>query len=309
MKAKGDSVGVRLLRVGVLRGARSAGVVIALFFGRMALAAGPTNVYSNGGSHTISTALAVNVEVLNQTSLTIAPTGILETSFPPVARVLNQGRLIVSGQIIGNGSGTDAPAVDARNNASVEVIGGFISAEGSGASGTTHRAGVRLTDNASLRIVSGTIQESGSGIDLDRAGVLAEGNSRVTMLGGLVQSVGSGIDTEWIGILARGQAQVDILGGDIIARSSNPGADLAARNLAQIRIYGQNFNLGFGPVAATSGVITGQLWDGSFAEFSFRRDTGAKILLSVPEPSTMLVAAGAIMIVGCVGVRRRRGIC
>ena len=217
----------------------SMGAVAAIFAGCAVLAAGPTIVYSDGGSHEISGSSTTKVELRNQTALSITSSGQLETNFTPVIRAIDEAQLSVSGRAVSNAGIDVDPVVLAENQATVEVNGGTLNMAGTGSFGTGPRAVVAIRHNASLNFVSGSIYDNGAAT-IDRAGVLAEDNSRVTMHNGLVQAEGSGSNFARYGILARGQALVSVLDGVIGAGGSGSDSDrfgIVAEDEANVSMF------------------------------------------------------------------------
>jgi PEP-CTERM motif len=227
----------------------------------------------------------------------------LESSFPPVVVATGTASVSVTSTVIGDGSGTDDPALLAQGNAAISVLGGSLLAQGSGANGTMPRAGIELQNASSLLFVSGSIGEGGSGDSLDRAGILAEGSSHVSILGGSIFTDGSGLRSNTYGIDALGNSQVSISGGTITV-ANNGGATLAinAADSSQVKIFGNNFNFPLGAIVPLSGTLTGTLPNGGIINWAFSRASTASITL-VPEPSTItLLALGAV---GLAAMRRR----
>jgi hypothetical protein len=96
--------------------------------------------------------------------------------------------------------------------------------------------------------------------------------------------------------------------------SASGGIELVAMDTSTINLYGSSFTVdgvpvAFGPLSATSGLLTGTLENGDvIAGDSFYRADTATInlvatVVAVPEPSGVLV----LVIGGWGMVRRRRG--
>ena len=80
------------------------------------------------------------------------------------------------------------------------------------------------------------------------------------------------------GMSTRDNSVTTILGGDV-------GPDLEAINFSTVTIFGSSFNLPLGPIAQTSGNLTGVLADGASIAVSFTRATTATIILAAATDS------------------------
>lgn len=105
-------------------------------------------------------------------------------------------------------------------------------------------------------------------------------------------------------LFANGMSRIDLSGGSV--------ADLIESNsTATVRIVGLGFQVdgtpvAFGPLAALTGQLTGELADGSPLDNAFERDATATIeLVQAPEPAWLLpwLACGGLL-ARAVGRRR-----
>jgi hypothetical protein len=101
---------------------------------------------------------------------------------------------------------------------------------------------------------------------------------------------------------------INIFGGNISAGSTagnsfvNTTTGIDAVN-GTVKVMGTGFNLPYGPIAASSGILTGLLQDGSPLNVSFSQlHPGGIILVAVPEPG---VAAIGVLAVLCLAAARR----
>ena len=99
-------------------------------------------------------------------------------------------------------------------------------------------------------------------------------------------------------MFANGSSRIDFSGGSV-------ALDIQSNGTSVVRIFGVDFAVDgtavpFGPVAALSGTLTGELADGSPLDNAFTRQEMATILLEeVPEPAApLLLLAGAAVLAG-----------
>ncbi len=140
---------------------------------------------------------------------------------------------------------------------------------------------VQAGDNAHIDIFSGTVDYAVS--------VYAEGTASI--YGGVIDG----------GLGAHPGGTLHLMGGSISGNLISGGG-------GTIVVHGTGFNMPYGPVQPTTGLLTGTLADGTSLSANFQRDfRGIGYLTLVPEPSTLvLLGAGAVSLLACVWQRRKR---
>ena len=207
-----------------------------------------TIIYDDGGIHEINTFINGGVEVYDSS-----------TGNPTTVKLLSEG-LIQWGLL-------------AYNNSQVTISGGSMG------------YGLGAYDNSQVTIFDGTIGED----------LAAENNSQITIFGGSIGEY----------LLAHNESRITISGGSIgeymaafdnsqvIMSGGSVVTELIVGNNSQITIYGTDFNVngepvGYGPITAASGILTGTLDSGEAINNDFYIYDDAGIAL-VPEPGTVLL--------------------
>jgi hypothetical protein len=128
---------------------------------------------------------------------------------------------------------------------------------------------------------------SGGFIDNFASGLSAWDDARVSVSGGtfigLVSSGGGGL-LRAQGLSAAGNSRVSVSGGSFTASGASFNLGLLVLDDAQVTLFGDDFNLPFGPISLLTGTITGTLQSGESINLSFfQRRSGQIVLSSVPD--------------------------
>jgi hypothetical protein len=195
----------------------------------------------------------------------------------------------------------------AYNDSQIEHAAGFVS-------------GIRAHDQASILLTGGVLDGfdfvellGSSSLQLQAgstAGIRAQESSTVWMSGGLVFEFLSVRDdatafisggTTDASLSVSGNGVLTINGGDVFSQGLSVNGGI-------VRIVGSDFMVngqpvGLGTVSVDFGGLEATLADGSYFASVFSRTNGGTIVL-VPEPSTGLLLAGGLALLG----RRRRAV-
>ncbi len=140
-------------------------------------------------------------------------------------------------------------------------------------------------------------------------GIMGLGDSRITFKGGQINGslMSSGnceviVEGGTVGELtSNGESRVNVYGGQI-------SWQIHATQNSSMFIYGTDFTIdglsvGYGPISAMSGTLSGILYSGEALNVSFDIIENASIML-IPEPATvLLLGIGAVLL---RGIRRHR---
>jgi hypothetical protein len=166
--------------------------------------------------------------------------------------------------------------------------------------GRTHEF-VRAFDESTVFVSGGTLTEELVLRDSSRAIVSGGDLDEIDLYGQACLRVTGGNDTFWS--WARDQAFVEILGGQLVP---NPfGSEFLAEGNSRFLIYGGNFNYPLGPLADSTGWLTGILSNGGAIDVQFTISDGASITL-VPEPASWITAFSGGIALLLVARRRLR---
>jgi len=84
--------------------------------------------------------------------------------------------------------------------------------------------------------------------------------------------------------------------GKIFVTGGELGMPIRASNTSTIVIYGTDFNYDYGEISVTNGKLTGTLANGDTISNYFYINDDAKIILVIPEPSTLLLLGLGTMV-------------
>jgi len=240
-------------------------VIIVLCLGVSEVDAAYTYIdFCDGGVHEINSSNSTGVDDIVR----------IDYGYPGIGTTVN---LVLGGKI--------GYCLDAFENSNFTMSGGEIA---------THLSG---SNDSHITISGGEIGEE----------VLCGGNSQVTISGGHIgieinaymnsQITFSG-GTIGYDLRANGYSHVIISGGQV-------AHELWATQNSIMTVYGSDFsidglNVGYGPITATSGILTGALASGEMLNNNFYIYENASIIL-VPEPATVFLLG-----LGCLALRRRR---
>jgi hypothetical protein len=173
------------------------------------------------------------------------------------------------------GAHTGYPGVVATESSIVRIAGGKFNSDSPAlATGTSH-----------MIVTSGQIGDAGSVVSL-----VARDESVIDLFGGVF--LGGGL-------LVNGNAVVNVMGGDFNAARRAFWIEGDTGNPV-INIFGWGFNYPSGPIADSSGTLTGVLADGSSFNNTFARSDADIHLFVVPEYST-----GCLWLLGFLFCLRR----
>lgn len=319
----------------VCSGALAALMAIAI----LAAPAAATVIYNDGSSQTVTGVTADNISVQNATSVSftngsaqpdqssgdlfaIEGTGgslltamnftVAPNSTAGVARGFQviDSTLNMTGGNINSIGYVGADGIAGFGASTIHVGGSTVAAQLQPDQTSTFSAGsvayaVVANDTSKVNLDSGSYSVNNSGGDFAVA-VAAYGSSKVILHGGSFTAAGS---TNNFALSANQQSEIDLHGGTL---SSGGGIELVAMDTSTINLYGSNFSVDgvtvpFGPLLATSGLLTGTLENGDViaGDNFYRADTATinlvATVVAVPEPSGVLV-----LVVGGWGMMRRR---
>ena len=167
-----------------------------------------------------------------------------------------------------------------RRHLEVSVAGGsltgFISSGGGfGCTASNTASGLSARGASVVSVSGGTFTgsiSSGGFIDNFASGLSASGDSVVSVSGGtfmgIVSSGGGGV-LRAHGLSAAGNSLVSVSGGSFTASGASSNLGLLVLDNAQVTLFGNDFNLPFGPISPLEGTITGILQSGESINFQF----------------------------------------
>ena len=214
--------------------------------------------------------------------------------------------------------GETASSIDLAHNNLVAIEGGLIGANDSGHSvsmighgndvsiaGGELSGGIVVHDGSSLHVTGGTIGKNHDHVSLDAtggdyhlmdgqfAGALHATEAVMTIAGGVF-----GVDMHDAAVVANASSRVDLYGGLL-------AGELQSLAGSAIYVHGSNFAvdgkaIGFGPIDALDGQLTGTLADGAPLAIDFSRDVTATLatVLVVPEPGALHLWLVALLTLG-----------
>jgi len=95
---------------------------------------------------------------------------------------------------------------------------------------------------------------------------------------GIVSSSGGGL-LRAQGLSAAGHSLVSVSGGSFTASGASSNLGLRVLDKAQVILFGEDFNLPFGPISLSTGTITGTLQSGESIDISFFQSSSCHIIM------------------------------
>jgi hypothetical protein len=219
-------------------------------------------------------------------TVSLAAVSVFDTS-----RVIDNGANLSANMSTGGCNISSASGLSATDTSEVLIsegnLTGFISS-GGGFDGCTARntaSGLSAWGSSTVSVSGGTFTgsiSSGGFIDNFASGLSAGDNARVSVSGGTflgIVSSGSGGLLRAQGLSAAGNSVVSVSGGSFTASGTPSDLGLLVLENAQVTLFGYGFNFPLGPIADSTGTITGTLESGESINLSFSQSRSGQIVL------------------------------
>jgi hypothetical protein len=281
-------------------------------------------IFNNGVTNTVTSPINDQVQISNNTvvifnaggnvtafsslggflTASLAAVSVFDTS-----RVIDNAANLTGSMSTGGCNVNSASGLSAADTAVVSIGGGnltgFISSGGGfGCSASNTASGLSARGGSMVSVSGGTFTgsiSSGGFIDNFATGLSAWDDARVSVSGGtfmgIVSSGGGGV-LRAQGLSAAGNSLVLVSGGSFTASGASSNLGLLVMDNAQVTLFGNDFNLPFGPISPLEGTITGTLKSGEGIDFSFSQSRPGQIILSLPDTEELTALSPATLWIG-----------